>query len=515
MPYEEDKNKRTFKLRPKQKAFVENTAKFSFYVGGLGAGKTFAGAVRTLIYVTKYPGSLGLIGAPTFTMLRDTTMRTFFDLCPPNLIKHHNKNELKTTFINDTEILWRSMDDPDKCRGINLSWFWLDEAPFCGYYSWKVLKARAGRQDPKRFPTAGWCTGTPKGKDGFYEDFEFKPKKDHFLVRASTWENAVNLPEGYVEGLGYEGAFAQQEVEGRFEAFEGLVYSFGAERGMRGSHIMPSNVAFKLPTNIYLVEDFDKAGNFLGHKKVTEEEVPAGAEIVGLTRTLIGVDWGFKNPAVCLVLGVDNDDRIWQIYEFYQRGVSREKMFIPHIVETARLFEVSRVYCDPAEPQSIVDLRAKMDEEQVDCSVQPGDNNRISGISTVRSFLSMREDGRPGLLVHESCKSTIQEYGSYQYPTKEVRDRNPSEVPLEQNDHAMGCVRYVLFTEFGLGRNGTIASAGTHTGDGDDAIGAAEKALKGEDDLLVVRGHQAARVLRELDSKYGLVRDKLFRVDTW
>lgn len=514
MPYDEDKSKRVFKLRPKQKLFVENDARFSFYVGGLGAGKTFAGAVRTLIYVTKYPGSLGLVGAPTFTMLRDTTMRTFFELCPPNLIRHHNKNELKTTFINDTEVLWRSMDDPDKCRGINLSWFWLDEAPFCGYYAWKVLKARAGRQDPKRFPTAGWATGTPKGKDGFYEDFEFKQRSDHFLVRASTWENSVNLPEGYIEGLGYEGAFALQEIEGRFEAFEGLVYQFGAERGMPGSNIMPEGIVFKLPSGAYLVEDYDRAGNYLGYKHGTLDDVPDNAEVVTLTRTLIGVDWGYKNPAVCIVLGIDHDDRVWQLHEFYQRGISREKVFIPHIVETAQHYEVAYAYCDPAEPQSIVDLRTEMDKEQVDCAVQPGENSIIPGISTVRSFLAMRDDGRPGLLVHESCKNTIQEYGSYQYPTKEVRDRNPSELPLDQNNHSMGAVRYILFSEFGLNRNGDIAGAGSHTAEYDD-LRRAEKALASEDELVVVRGQAASRVLRELDSKFNLVRDRLFRTDVY
>jgi len=103
-----------FRLRPKQKVFVENKERWSFYVGGLGAGKTFAGAVRSIYYSIEYPGSFGLIGAPTYPMLRDTTQRTFFELLPPQLIANYNKNEAKLILTNGTEILFRSMDQPER-----------------------------------------------------------------------------------------------------------------------------------------------------------------------------------------------------------------------------------------------------------------------------------------------------------------------------------------------------------------------------------------------------------------
>lgn len=511
-----------FKLRPKQKLFVETDAPFSFYVGGLGAGKTFAGAVRALMMITKWPGSLGLIGAPTFPMLRDTTMRTFFESCPAALLKSYNKNEMKAYFINGSEVLFRSMDDPDKARGLNLSWFWLDEAPFCGYYAWKVLKARAGRQDPKKFPRVGFATGTPKGKDGFWEDFEHNPQKGHFLVRASTWENAMNLPEGYVEGLGYTGNFALQEIEGRFEAFEGLVYQFNAEPGP-SSHIMPSSIIFRLPSGSYLVPDYDEIGQRVGWRRVAvtrndkkeeapDEPLPEGHDVISIKQVLGGVDWGFTNPAVCNIYLVDRDERVYQVYEFYQRRTSRERVFLPEIVKTAKEYEVETMYCDPAEPQSISDLRYKMDEEQVNCSVKQAENEIINGIHTVRNFLAVREDGTPGFLLDKNlCKNTINEFGSYQYPTKDVRDRNPTEVPIPQNDHSLGCLRYILFSAFGAGRGGSIPSAATNSSTL-DPLREAERLLKQEDEIMVIRGQAASSFLRDLD-KQGLARDGLWRPD--
>ena len=60
-------------LNPVQAAFLTSDARFSFYVGGVGAGKTTAGALRALVWALDHPGSLGLIGAPTYPMLRDAT----------------------------------------------------------------------------------------------------------------------------------------------------------------------------------------------------------------------------------------------------------------------------------------------------------------------------------------------------------------------------------------------------------------------------------------------------------
>jgi hypothetical protein len=75
-----------WELNPAQWAFVYSPARFSFYVGGVGAGKTFAGAARAVLRMIEDPGSLGLIGAPTYPMLRDATLRAFLELLPRPLI---------------------------------------------------------------------------------------------------------------------------------------------------------------------------------------------------------------------------------------------------------------------------------------------------------------------------------------------------------------------------------------------------------------------------------------------
>ena len=60
-------------LHAVQADFVSCRERFTLYVGGIGSGKTWAGAVRAIATAWEQPGALGLIGAPTNTMLRDTT----------------------------------------------------------------------------------------------------------------------------------------------------------------------------------------------------------------------------------------------------------------------------------------------------------------------------------------------------------------------------------------------------------------------------------------------------------
>ena len=69
---------RTIRLHPAQKAFLRSDALFRAFCGGIGSGKTWAGAYD-LIRRAK-PGRLYLILAPTYSMLSDATFRSFLTL---------------------------------------------------------------------------------------------------------------------------------------------------------------------------------------------------------------------------------------------------------------------------------------------------------------------------------------------------------------------------------------------------------------------------------------------------
>ncbi len=64
----------TYEYLPKQKEFMDNcdSARYSAYIGGFGSGKTHV-LVQQVMREGSHMYTRGLIGAPTYKMLEDTT----------------------------------------------------------------------------------------------------------------------------------------------------------------------------------------------------------------------------------------------------------------------------------------------------------------------------------------------------------------------------------------------------------------------------------------------------------
>jgi predicted phage terminase large subunit-like protein len=152
--------------------------------------------------------------APTYPMLRDATLRSFADLCQayrPALVERFNRSEMAMRLTNGTTVLFRSSDDPDRLRGPNLGWFWLDEAALMTEETWLIMIGRL-REHPGR----AWVTSTPRGKNWLYHTFSRDGGRYH-IIRSSTRDNAF-LPAAFVQSLqeSYTSEWLRQEVEGEF-----------------------------------------------------------------------------------------------------------------------------------------------------------------------------------------------------------------------------------------------------------------------------------------------------------
>lgn len=415
-------------LNEKQYAFVyDDEHKFVAYLGGIGAGKSYSGAVKALRHAVEQPGSLGLIGAPTYPMLRDATMRSVWQVFPEALIANYNKTDGVLSLINGSEILFRSTDDPDRLRGPNLAWYWLDEGPLCGYYAWNVLK---GRLRQSGYDVQGWITGTPHGEDRFYEAFENWENTGaaldgHALYRASTRENLHNLPPTFIEDLGYTGNFALQEIEGLFVAFEGLVYEYRPE-WHNGEWVK-------------LADD----GN-LRHAALR----------------LGGVDWGYSNPAVALPMYVDGEDRVYVLDEYYTRNVGLtgasqtvgEGGQSAAILDFTRRYGIEVWYCGPDEPEHITALNAMFGRHNLKARAVAAEDEIVPGIETVRRQMALRPDNRStGFYLSARCVNTKMELRTYRYPSasNRVGARDPQDKPIKAMDHALDAARYAIHTALG------------------------------------------------------------------
>lgn len=194
---------------PAQESFWRSTARYCLYVGGVGAGKTFAGALKLL---TQPPGLYAVV-APTYGLVRDVCWRTFLELVPDHLLAGApNRSLLSVKLTTGHEVIFRSADRPERLVGVNLSGAWGDEWAFVDEEAHDRLLARLRVGNAKL-----WITTTPNGQNWLYKRFVEKPSSDTEVIRARTADNPY-LPAEYVRSLQeqYGGAYALQELEGRF-----------------------------------------------------------------------------------------------------------------------------------------------------------------------------------------------------------------------------------------------------------------------------------------------------------
>ena len=200
-----------FQLYPAQRDFIYDAQRFTAFIGGIGSGKSYAGALKALYRpLRRETPTLGMVIAPTYRMLEDATWRTCLDIWEP-LITDVNRSTKQITVGGIHEVLFRSAEDPERLRGPNLHWFWLDEARGMRRMLWPIVIGRL-RADGEA--GEGWLTTTPNGFDWVYDLIQ---SNEMTLHRASTKHNPF-LSSEFIDSLirQYPSDFAQQELDGGF-----------------------------------------------------------------------------------------------------------------------------------------------------------------------------------------------------------------------------------------------------------------------------------------------------------
>jgi len=391
---------------PAQRRFVESDARYAAYIAGIGSGKTVGGIGRLIRNVTQLnPGYTGYVLAPTVPSLRNVII--------PELDKwgvldraEYNRTEKKLRFPNGSTVIFESADNDrkiERLRGPSIAWFWMDEAATISSRAWDVMIGRLREGDHLN----AYVTTTPKGKNWLYDTFVNADTRldGADVVRGVPSTENPHLPDAYGDIISeYDGRFYEQEVEGEFVGFEGLVYPWFGD----------DNIA---PTDA-LPDRFD--------------------------RVVYGVDWGFANPSVALAVGYRDGQPI-VLDEIYRERLTVEDL-------AARLGDLQDrhgdgvVYCDPAEPASIEQLRrAGFDTVAAENEVRPG----------IQHVTSRQDE----LRVADRCQNLINEFGMYQY-----RDGGDADRVRKEHDHALDALRYALYTS--AARGGVATARAQFGGDG-------------------------------------------------
>ena len=210
---------------PSQQKFHALDNRFKGFSGPIGSGKSQALCQEAIRMSYMNPGRLGLLGAPTYPMLRDATQAALLEVLESNNIPYeHNKAE-NTLVMLDTQsrILFRPVDEFERLRGTNLAWFGLDELTYTQEEAWLRLEGRL--RDPRATRLCGFAVWTPKGYDWVYRKFISDPVSGYAVVMAEPFENRHLLGKigDFYERLkdSYDEKFYQQEVLGSYLSMDG------------------------------------------------------------------------------------------------------------------------------------------------------------------------------------------------------------------------------------------------------------------------------------------------------
>lgn len=189
--------------------------KFKAFVAGFGSGKTWVGCSSMAKHFWENPRINAGYFAPTYPQIRDIFYPTMEEVAYDWGLQVDIKESNKEVHFYNGKIyrgttICRSLDNPSSIVGFKIGHGLIDEIDILNAekatLAWRKIIARM------RYNKAGLKNGldvttTPEGFKFVYEQFvkqlREKPHlaKMYGLIQASTYDNAKNLPDDYIESL--------------------------------------------------------------------------------------------------------------------------------------------------------------------------------------------------------------------------------------------------------------------------------------------------------------------------
>lgn len=363
---------------------------------------SIAGAEESTI-----PNSIGWACAPNNPKLHRYVIPAFQRLIPKDWVKDWSVEHKDLTLKNGSLIHFQTLEDPDQGRGQGLDWLWVDEVCELTKAHWEVIRPSLAGD------TVAFFTTSPRSFDWVYEEL-YKPAEEsipgYWACHAKTSESANPriTPEFLArEKAQMSEAMYRQEYEADFIIFTGAIY---------GGLIDPQ---------------------ILHTDQEIQRIIPEWPEIASWRQVLVGIDTGADHPFGAVKL-ISTELGLVVVGEYLER----HKSFTEHKASLVRLAANSNTKwaINKNERQPRIELA----QPPYSITCQPAENDQISGIERVKSWLHARQL----FFVERLCPLTIKQMKSYRWAenTSPKDDSKRAERVYKKEDELPDCVRYALQT---------------------------------------------------------------------
>lgn len=248
------KKGRKLNLNIPQSQFMNSKKPFKAFVGGYRSGKTFVLCIEACIKATMWPEIEQAYFAPTIPLIKTIFWPTIAEVAPffgfEVVIKSSDKEVylMKNNRVY-SKIICRSMDNPAAIVGFQVNHALIDEIDTMNKLkaadAWNKIVARLSSDGfeedelelytiPAYITNTASFSTTPEGfafcYDFFVKQVREDPEKQKYydLIKASTLQNAKNLPDDYIDKLyaTYPAHLVEAYVNGEFvNLTSGSVYT--------------------------------------------------------------------------------------------------------------------------------------------------------------------------------------------------------------------------------------------------------------------------------------------------
>lgn len=414
-------------------AFMTGGYKRGVLLMGRQSGKTYFSTQHSWISAVIGQGRYFVV-FKTYKQAHEVVWRQYVPLIPKELIYKKNEQDLlielhyikgpvtlpdgTTIEVEHDETKPRSTiqllgsDQADTHRGFKANGIIFDEYADQNPDNWDAVY--------KHFftTTDGWAIfmGTPRGYNHFYDLIQYAKEDDRWFYLEATWRDSPYVKREFIEEERREAekqgklSTFLQEVELEFRAVQGAVF--------------PS---------------FDRKV----HVK-QPDEFPADLTYYG------AIDFGWHTTAFLLV-GIDKDQNWWIEDEVYGKEETLDNI-LPRIKTKLGGKRVVLIVADSANRDAIEVMGRDFPVVGVNKA------NDTAGYSTGIGLITQKLKPRmqlvgpplPSMFFSSVCKNLIFETESYRFP-EEKPERNPSDIPVKENDHGPDALRYLmLHMKFGM-----------------------------------------------------------------
>lgn len=404
--------------------FMNAAEREQLFGGAKRGGKSVALCQKIIALSMAFPGNRGLLCRQNLTDLKDSTLVTFKQVCPPGLIARHHLGDRMITFTNGSYFIYRGVGDADeleKVKGIDLGWLAVDEPSEIEELTYLMLLAQFNWKLPDGSRPAYMSLLACNPEPGWVKKrFVDADTPDRIFIPSLAKDNP-GLPDDYIGYLkaNFPADWVEKYVNGSWEISEGMVY-----------------------------KEYNEDVHLLTHLPSL-----AGMKIFG------ALDPAPASITAKVDLAIDSQFNHYVIWEYYRS----ERLLCDHAFDirdrlawySANQHQYEYTLIDPASQQRtnvrnddvrLQSIREMYQEEGI--TTIPAWNSLEAGIERVKQLLHVDPHhahpitgqlGAPRLYVMEGLSNTREEFKSWRRKLE-----SNGEIKYKGADHSLDCIRYII-----------------------------------------------------------------------